>query len=53
MKIVDIDNDSDDDILYFSNKQLFLKENLKVKANKVYVTTNPLVLKTADNKFLN
>ncbi|MDP2089997.1 MAG: FG-GAP-like repeat-containing protein [Candidatus Gracilibacteria bacterium] len=52
-KIIDIDNDGDEDLLYFVNGQLFLKENLQNKPTKIYLTTNPLVLKSSDNKFFN
>jgi len=50
-KIIDLDNDGDDDLLYFANNQLYLKENLKEKPTKKYVTTNPLVLNSNSNKF--
>lgn len=52
-KIIDIDNDSDEDLLYFANGQLFLKENLEKKALKNYLTTNPIVVNSSDNKFYN
>jgi hypothetical protein len=52
-KIIDIDNDGDDDLLYFSAKKLYLKENLKIKDTKIHVNTNPIVINISDNKYLN
>lgn len=52
-KVIDIDKDGDDDLLYFANWQLFFKENLQEKWTKSYVTTNPLVVKSDNNKFYN
>lgn len=51
--IIDLDNDSDEDILYFVNWELFKKTNLKNKSNNNYLSTNPLVLKSNNNKFYN
>ncbi len=52
-QIIDIDNDTDEDLLYFANGQLFVKENLEQAPTKNYVTTNPIVVKSGDNKFYN
>ncbi len=49
--IVDLDNDGDEDILYFANGQLFFKENTKNTPVKSYVTTAPLIVKSENNKF--
>lgn len=51
--IIDFDKDSDEDLLYFSNNVLYLKENLDKKSKKVYLNENPLVVSIKDNKFLN
>ncbi|MFK7779624.1 MAG: hypothetical protein QM490_00540 [Candidatus Gracilibacteria bacterium] len=53
IKVIDIDKDGDDDLLYLANGQLFLKENLQRKPIKGYVTTNPIVLTADDNRFYN
>ncbi|MDD2870584.1 MAG: VCBS repeat-containing protein [Candidatus Gracilibacteria bacterium] len=52
-KSIDIDGDSDEDMFYFVNGELFLKENLTQKPTKSYVTTNPITIKSGDNKFFN
>ncbi|MDD2907859.1 MAG: VCBS repeat-containing protein [Candidatus Gracilibacteria bacterium] len=51
--IIDFDNDSDEDLLYFANNILYLKENLGIKDKKVYLNESPLILDSSDNKFLN
>ena len=53
VEIIDIDNDSDEDLIYLVNWQLFLKENLKIEDNKNYVSTNPLILDSDNNIFYN
>jgi hypothetical protein len=50
-KAFDYDLDSDTDLLYMVNDQLYLKENLNKKAEKVYVSSSPLVLPSASNIF--
>lgn len=52
-KIIDFDQDTDEDLLYMANWELFLKENLELKDSKIYVETNPIELKSNNNKFLN
>ena len=52
-KSIDIDNDNDDDLLYFTNGQLFLKNNMNEKPVKSYVKTNPIVVNSKNNKFYN
>ena len=52
-RLIDFDNDSDDDLMYIANWELFLKENLKTTSEKVFVDTIPLVLDSDDNKFYN
>ena len=51
--MLDFDWDDDDDLLYLANWQLFFKENLRNKASKVYVSTNPIIHDISDNKFYN
>ena len=51
--IIDFDNDNDEDLLYFVNDVLYLKENLDKKDEKVYLNESPIVLDSEDNKFLN
>lgn len=51
--IIDFDNDSDDDLLYFVNNVLYLKNNLLNKAKKIYLNESPLVINSSDNKFVN
>jgi hypothetical protein len=51
IKSIDYDKDSDEDILYMMNNQIFLKENLIKKANKTYVSTPPIILPPSQNKF--
>lgn len=53
MKIIDIDWDQDDDIIYSVNNKIYLKENLEKTDNKVYLTESPLTLDIDDNKFFN
>ncbi|MCD5385392.1 hypothetical protein LRZ95_01855, partial [Candidatus Gracilibacteria bacterium] len=53
IKMYDMDGDNDDDVLYFVNKQLYLKENLENKSTKIYVSENPIVVNIDDNKFYN
>lgn len=50
--ILDYDNDGDEDMLYFVNGSLYLKENLKIKDNKVFLDENPIVVDMWDNKFI-
>lgn len=52
--VIDFDGDSDDDLLYFVNNTLYLKENLDKKADskKIYLNEAPLVLNPSDNKIL-
>jgi hypothetical protein len=51
-KIIDIDNDGDDDLLYFMNKQLFIKENMN-NTSDIRTDNNPFFLSWNNNKFLN
>jgi hypothetical protein len=54
-QIVDVDNDSDEDLIYFANGQLFLKYNLEnndIVASD-YVSEDPILLNAVDNKFYN
>lgn len=51
--IIDFDNDKDEDLLYFANNTLYLKENLDKKDNKNYLNQSPIILDFKDNKFLN
>jgi len=51
--IIDFDKDSDEDLLYFVNNVLYLKENLDKKSKKVYLNENPLIINIKDNKFFN
>jgi hypothetical protein len=50
-KALDYDFDSDNDLLYMVNGQLYLKENLNVKPSQLYVSSSPLVLPSASNVF--
>jgi hypothetical protein len=52
-KMIDIDNDNDEDLLYIANWQLFLKENSENNPTEIYVSTNPLVVEIENNKFYN
>lgn len=52
-EIIDFDNDSDEDLLYFSNNTLYLKENLSEKASKIYLGETASVIDIEDNKFIN
>jgi hypothetical protein len=52
MTLIDIDSDGDEDILYFMNGTLYFKENLDVKAKKIYLKENPLVVNFGNNKFI-
>jgi hypothetical protein len=40
-------------MLYSVANKLYLKENLKNKANKVHVTNSPIVVNVSNNKFYN
>jgi len=51
--IIDFDKDSDEDLLYFANNVLYLKENLDKKSKKSYLNENPLIVEIKNNKFLN
>jgi len=53
VKIIDFDNDSDEDLLYFANNILYLKENLKEKENKSYPKEDPIIINSKNNKFVN
>lgn len=53
VKIIDFDNDLDEDLLYFSNNTLYLKENLKVKENRTYPKEDPIIISSKNNKFVN
>jgi hypothetical protein len=48
----DSDNDGDEDILYFMNGTLYLKENLSKKDDKVYLKESPLIVSARSNKFI-
>jgi len=50
-KALDYDLDSDTDLLYMVNNQLYLKENLNTNADKTYVSSPPLVLPSSSNTF--
>lgn len=50
---VDIDDDGDDDLFYFMNNTLYLKENYKNTPTKEYISTPPLILNARDNTFFN
>ncbi len=52
IKTVDIDWDWDEDIFYFVNNVLYLKENLKEKKKKIYLWEDPYIIYPKDNKFL-
>jgi len=51
--IIDFDKDWDEDLLYFVNDVLYLKQNLDKKDDKVYLNESPIILDSDDNKFLN
>lgn len=51
LELFDYDNDSDEDLLYLVNNQLYLKENLSVVDEGSYVSTPPMVLSSALNRF--
>ena len=51
--IIDFDGDNDEDLLYFVNNSLYLKENLENKPVKTYLNESPIILESDDNKFLN
>ena len=53
VNLIDYDLDWDDDLLYIVNWELFIKENLKIKNEEVYVDVNPIVLDSDNNKFYN
>lgn len=48
---LDVDNDSDEDVLYMANESLYLKTNIKVQDNKKSISEAPLVLNINDNKY--
>ena len=50
---IDYDNDSDKDLLYLVDNELYVKENLSIDDHKNYVSLNPLEVDVKDNKFLN
>ncbi|RKW20498.1 VCBS repeat-containing protein [Candidatus Gracilibacteria bacterium] len=51
---IDVDSDGDEDLLYFVNNTLYLKENLdKKKDKKLYLNEAPIVVNPSNNKFLN
>ena len=51
---IDVDSDWDEDLLYFVNNTLYLKENLdKKKDKKLYLNEAPIVVNPSNNKFLN
>lgn len=53
-KILDMDGDSDDDILYLAGGKLYFKENRKVpEAAKSHVSGGPITLQSDDNMFFN
>ena len=51
--IIDYDNDSDDDLIFMVDNEIFIKENLENEPVKTYVSTPPIVLESDDNKFYN
>lgn len=52
-KPIDFDKDWDEDLLYFVNNTLYLKENFKEKNNnKKYIPYPPITVYISDNKFL-
>ncbi|PID87581.1 hypothetical protein CSB07_00690 [Candidatus Gracilibacteria bacterium] len=53
IKTFDIDNDGDNDIFYFVNGVLYLKENLLKTKNKTYLEETAKTIDTSNNKFLN
>lgn len=52
-KIIDFDNDWDEDLLYFVNNTLYLKENLLNKSDSIYLNENASVIDIDDNRFIN
>lgn len=51
-KAIDFDWDSDEDLLYFVNNTLYLKENFSKKDDKkVYLNEKPIILEYSYNKF--
>lgn len=48
----DFDKDWDEDLLYFVNNTLYLKENFDKESQKNYTYSAPIVLDSSDNKFL-
>ncbi len=53
LEVLDVDKDSDDDMFYFANNTLYLKENLKIVEEENVTKSNPFVLNSFDNKILN
>lgn len=51
--IIDFDKDSDQDLIYMVDGEIYLKENFKKEPSKSYVSTPPAVLDSNDNKFYN
>jgi hypothetical protein len=49
----DIDNDSDQDVLYFANDTLYYKQNLEKKDIKNFISDLPIIVNSNDNKFYN
>ncbi len=49
--LIDFDNDSDDDLIYMTNGQIFIKENLNNSPIKRKTLWWPIVIESDDNKF--
>jgi len=52
-KIIDLDKDGDQDVLYLAKGRLYFKENRWSSEEKEYFSTPPLILAADDNKFYN
>lgn len=50
---IDFDSDNDEDLLYQMWTDLYLKENLNIRNNKLYIKENPLYVSVWNNKFVN
>lgn len=51
--MVDVDGDNDTDVLYMMDKKLYFKENRSNTPVTTHLSTPPLILNIADNKFYN
>lgn len=52
-KPIDFDQDSDKDLLYLVDNNLYLKQNLSKKEIKNYIDLAPLEISISDNKYFN